>query len=383
MKRTIALTIVVIVVLAIASYAYIQLIYPQQKSTIGISTTGTGTTSTSPTGGQPAYNLAIFMTDPPIVPPNVTAVYLSYKDIMIHKIEGDDWISLNQSGEIELMGLVNFTQIISLAKLPTGNYNLLRFTNSSAIVTYEGKNYTAKIPSDEVLVRIEPPLTINSSATTGLMIDLSPKVILVPGNDTCFMLVPYAKAFQINDLKMIIKNEKLEELFRMRSKILINNTFIISKLITLSEFVKVQILNVTINENGFNVTIKNISNTSVDLKLLILSARIPFSIPIIQANLFPNLMHMVFKITQNGSLELLSNVNSTILMEIMNGTGLKLQPNAIAILSYHGPMKFNYVIKYKDGKVMKEIIEFQKKFMYVITIIGDPQVYVRAIVLVK
>jgi len=383
MKRTIALTIVVIVVLAIASYAYIQLIYPQQKNTIGTSTTGTGTTSTSPTGGEPAYNLAIFMTDPPIVPPNVTAVYLSYKDIMIHKIEGDDWISLNQSGEIELMGLVNFTQIISLAKLPTGNYNLLRFTNSSAIVTYEGKNYTAKIPSDEVLVRIEPPLTINASATTGLMIDLSPKVILVPGNDTSFMLVPYVKAFQINDLKMIIKNEKLEELFRMRSKILINNTFIISKLITLSEFVKVQILNVTINENGFNVTIKNISNTSVDLKLLILSARIPFSIPIIQTNLFPNLMHMVFKITQNGSLELLSNVNSTILLEIMNGTGLKLQPNATATLSYHGPMEFNYVIKYKDGKVMKEIIEFQKKFMYVITIIGDPQVYVRAIVLIK
>ncbi|HLI46221.1 MAG TPA: DUF4382 domain-containing protein [Geobacterales bacterium] len=388
MKRAISIAIAVIVIVAISTIAYVELMNmqgPTSPSSTSSQTSGTTSQTTTATGGgQVSYNFAVFMTDPPITPPNVTAIYLSYQNILIHKEEGDNWISLNQSGELELMGLVNFTQMISLAKLPEGDYNLLRFINASAIVTYENKNYTAKVPSGEVLVRIEPPLSLKANATAALVVDLAPRIVFAGGNDTSFMLVPYAKAIQVSNVTEIIGNQKIEDVFKMHIKISLRNTTIFPKLITLREFEKIEILNVTISSNGFNVTIKNISNTTVDLKLLILAAKIPLISPTVIQNVFPDLMFMAFKITQNGSLELLSNVNSTILLNILiNGTGLNLQPNETATLSYHGQIQFNFVIKHEDGKVETPIMEFQRGIVYVVTILGDPEVYARAIVLVK
>ncbi|HYB03409.1 MAG TPA: DUF4382 domain-containing protein, partial [Nitrososphaerales archaeon] len=97
---------------------------------------------------QNADDLAVLMTDPPTVPEGVTAVYITYANLAIHVSDAGNntgWHVLDLQGQIDLMSIINSTQTIVDANVTSGNFNALAFNVTSAIVTFNGLNYTADL----------------------------------------------------------------------------------------------------------------------------------------------------------------------------------------------------------------------------------------------
>ncbi len=140
-----------------------------------INTTRTGTSSSSGVG-----SLSLLMTDPPVTPTGVTAVYISYSDVMVH-VSGDGnqsgWYPVGLSGTINLLGTVNISQTLGTVKIASGEYNFLRFNITSASVTYNGANYTAFVPTAELNVPIVGGVQVNDSKPSATVIDLQSTVV--------------------------------------------------------------------------------------------------------------------------------------------------------------------------------------------------------------
>jgi hypothetical protein len=382
MKREVLIGVVVVVIIAsLLAYTYIQMLPKGAVTPTSTQTTSSPITQTTPIQAA-NYNFVLFITDPPLTFPNVTAIYLKYGNVLIHKLETDAWISLNQSSEIELMGLVNLTQVISVAKLPQGNYNLIRFTNASAQVTYEGQNYTAKLPSNELLVRIEPPLNLTNS-TQGVLIDLIPRVLINGEANATFMLVPFAKAYIVSDVNEILQNKNVEDVFKHKIKLSLKESKIFNELVKLYRFHKLEILNVTISQDGFNITVQNVSNETIYLKLIFIRGISPI-LPIQPQQMIPRFMFEIFQILPNGTITPVVNATYKEILNILeNSTGFELKAGQKVTLVYKGALNFEYLTKRYDGKISKEIIEFQRKAIYIVTIVGVPLVYATQVVIVN
>ncbi|MDT7892074.1 MAG: DUF4382 domain-containing protein [Thermoproteota archaeon] len=382
MKREVLIGVVVVVIIAsLLAYTYIQMLPKGAVTPTSTQTTSSPITQTTPIQAA-NYNFVLFITDPPLTFPNITAIYLKYGNVLIHKLETDAWISLNQSSEIELMGLVNLTQVISVAKLPQGNYNLIRFTNASAQVTYEGQNYTAKLPSNELLVRIEPPLNLTNS-TQGVLIDLIPRVLINGEANATFMLVPFAKAYIVSDVNEILQNKNVEDVFKHKIKLSLKESKIFNELVKLYRFHKLEILNVTISQDGFNITVQNVSNETIYLKLIFIRG-ISSILPIQPQQMIPRFMFEIFQVLPNGTITPVVNATYKEILNILeNSTGFELKAGQKVTLVYKGALNFEYLTKRYDGKISKEIIEFQRKAIYIVTIIGVPLVYATQVVIVN
>jgi hypothetical protein len=382
MKREVLIGVVVVVIIAsLLAYTYIQMLPKGAVTPTSTQTTSSPITQTTPIQAA-NYNFVLFITDPPLTFPNVTAIYLKYGNVLIHKLETDAWISLNQSSEIELMGLVNLTQVISVAKLPQGNYNLIRFTNASAQVTYEGQNYTAKLPSNELLVRIEPPLNLTNS-TQGVLIDLIPRVLINGEVNATFMLVPFAKAYIVSDVNEILQNKNVEDVFKHKIKLSLKESKIFNELVKLYRFHKLEILNVTISQDGFNITVQNVSNETIYLKLIFIRG-ISSILPIQPQQMIPRFMFEIFQVLPNGTITPVVNATYKEILNILeNSTGFELKAGQKVTFVYKGALNFEYLTKRYDGKISKEIIEFQRKAIYIVTIVGVPLVYATQVVIVN
>ena len=164
-----------------------------------------GSTSTAQLG--PSGTLAVVLTDPPTVPEGTTAIYATYSDVQVHVAEAGNqsgWYDLHSSGQINLMSVINIGQTIGSASVPSGLYNALRFNITSAIVTYQGQNFTAHIASStsnggsELTVPIIGGIQVQNGVTSAAVIDMTPTVIL-GGNSTNpeFAFVNSARAYTI------------------------------------------------------------------------------------------------------------------------------------------------------------------------------------------
>ena len=150
--------------------------------------------------------LAVLLTEPPTVPVGVTAVYATYSDVQVH-VNGagnlSGWTNLHSSGKINLMGVINVGQTIVSTSVPTGSYSALRFNIITAVVTYQGKNYTAHIATSsttgsQLTVPIVGGIQVSSGQSSAAIIDMTPTVILA-GNSTNpqFAFINAAKAYTI------------------------------------------------------------------------------------------------------------------------------------------------------------------------------------------
>jgi hypothetical protein len=146
-------------------------------------TTGNDALTTS-TSGQTQANgqgtLSVLLTDPPTVPANVTAIYVTYSNVAVHVSDAGNqtgWTNANATGTIDLMQMVNVSSTIATVNVSTGVYNALRFNVSSAQVTYNGENYTAFVTRAELTVIIPGGIQVNSTTTAGAIIDMHPTVL--------------------------------------------------------------------------------------------------------------------------------------------------------------------------------------------------------------
>jgi hypothetical protein len=192
---------------AIAVAAIVGAVYflpsPTQQSRTSANTMTTTTTgndmSTTSTSVQTQANgqgtLSVLLTDPPTVPANVTAIYVTYSNVAVHVGDAGNqtgWTNANATGTIDLMQMVNVSSTIATLKVSTGVYNALRFNVSSAQVTYNGVNYTAFVPRAELTVIIPGGIQVNSTTTAGAIIDMHPTVLNVGSRSTPEFIVDTA-----------------------------------------------------------------------------------------------------------------------------------------------------------------------------------------------
>lgn len=244
----------------IAAVAYVLLSYNNN-----ISNLNSGGAILSPQNGT---YMPIRLTDPPNVPSGTSALVISYSSVSAHvnsnSISG--WIKSNDTGTIDLMSLLNVSQVIAGIKLPK-NYtiNQLRFNITSAHITINGTVYNVTVPSGQVTTKVAQNggITANSS----LLIDLSPTVVAIyTGNSTVFVMVPAVKAVvtnngnanaivgssnhsRIGDRHGLTSND-VDDLAMVQSNITITNASIsaTNDIVTLK------------------ITVKNNGNQSVDLR---------------------------------------------------------------------------------------------------------------------
>ncbi|MDH2901582.1 MAG: DUF4382 domain-containing protein, partial [archaeon] len=151
----------------------------------------------SSTSGSGTMQLS--MIDPPNVPSNVVDVYVNYSSIQVHEANAGNqsgWYNVTSSGTINLMKIVSSSTLLGSANLPSGTYNIVRFTITSAVVTVNStsgtlQNYTASVPSGMVQSVITGGVNVKGGATSALLIDISPRVTY-GGNQ--YTLVPSATA---------------------------------------------------------------------------------------------------------------------------------------------------------------------------------------------
>jgi hypothetical protein len=197
----IAALLVAVSVIAIISYSGIPAVRFGSTSTgvpLGASAT---TTSTTPPGVRTASPagpgvLSVLISDPPRVPQGVTAVYIYYIGLAVHGDQG--WSVVKSAGQIELLGTVNVAQTLSSANLPGGYYDSVKFTVTSAQVTYMGTNHTAVVQGGDLTIRIEGDTFVSTSQAAAALVDIQPTVINV-GSATSpqFVLWTTARAFPV------------------------------------------------------------------------------------------------------------------------------------------------------------------------------------------
>jgi hypothetical protein len=151
--------------------------------------------STSETVKQPGNGLlSIQLTDPPNVPANVTDVYINYSAVQVGIPASDNssisWYNATLPGEINLMKMVNISITIGGNQVASGTFSQISFNISSAIITYNGLNYSATVQNNFINSSIiNGGIYVPQSGSAGVLVDLSPTVTAYQNDSGSFFLL--------------------------------------------------------------------------------------------------------------------------------------------------------------------------------------------------
>lgn len=161
-----------------------------------ISTATKISNSTTPEG-----TLAVQIADPLSLPPGTSHVYLQYGDIEVHTIfqNSSIWLRVAAGNTIDLTSLSSNALTVGATGVPAEQYDSVRLSITSALVTFEGENITANLPQTEISIPIgKTGLDLAPNTTSGLLFDISPSIIPSPSqNGTQMEFIPYAEALAI------------------------------------------------------------------------------------------------------------------------------------------------------------------------------------------
>lgn len=162
-------------------------------------TAGTSTSSSSGgaagTSAVSVESYSVFLTDPPSVPQGTQAVYLNISAVAIHLTNGS-WIYSSSSEAINILKLVNVSQVIAVFRIPKNStVTQVRLFISNASIEINGKLYQLFIPSGVVKI----PLT-NATASPGSLVDLQAHVVeAYVGGQPTYVLTPVVSAVPFNE----------------------------------------------------------------------------------------------------------------------------------------------------------------------------------------
>ena len=232
--------------------------------------------NTTTSSGAPG-TLSVLLTDPPHVPLGVTKVYITYSNLYVHVSEAGNksgWTLLKSSGSIELLGTVNVGQTITSVKIARGEYNFLRFNISSAQVTYDGKNYTAFVPTSELTVPIIGGIEVNASKPSATIINIQPTVYNIgSASNPEFIIRHSAKAFPVPS------GEVTEEEEHEGTKVsLIGKAWWAD--VQQRFTANAQITSATLTPSSLSLTVKNTGTQPTKLRLVVVT---PLLTPLLEA----------------------------------------------------------------------------------------------------
>lgn len=211
---------------------------------------------------QNAYTyVPISLTDPPQVPAGTQALYINYSSLSILAMSHGsyEWIPTNASGSINLLGLVNTSQIIGDVGLsPNAAVKAVRFNISSGEIVVDNITYPVYMVDRQITASIGSNARINSSSD--IMLDFSPTVTTAyDQNTTLFVMLPSLQAVMVSagrfDTRLKSGNiSYLQERHPLPPSLLAlfgkNNTSIKITNISLSTSAGVTRLNITMENTG-------------------------------------------------------------------------------------------------------------------------------------
>ena len=167
-------------------------------STTSYPTTVSGQSSNVLSSGQ---QTPVFLTDPPVVPIGTTALVIAYSSLSVHAggTSGEGWISALGSGTINLLSLVNTSEVIGTANIPSNStIDMISFNVTSATITINGTTSNVTIPARSITAHIVGRTKIN--ATSSVLLDFSPTIATIyTANSTVFVMVPSVRAIVIGN----------------------------------------------------------------------------------------------------------------------------------------------------------------------------------------
>lgn len=175
-----SLTLVVMAIIAFAAYGY-----NQNAAYNGAYTYNNKT----------AY-IPISITDPPQVPSGTTALYINYSHLKVHVVNngGSKWVSINASGRLDLMSLLNESQVIGTVGINlNSSIEAIRFNITAANITIDNVTYPVYLAVGSVTAKVSSVARLNESSS--VLLDFSPVVMpAYARNTTLFVLVPTLSA---------------------------------------------------------------------------------------------------------------------------------------------------------------------------------------------
>jgi hypothetical protein len=153
--------------------------------------------------GSQGNSVFFRLTDPPKVPSGTQALNITYSSIQAHVSAGGEsrWISGNGSGALNLMNLINTSQVIGTGNVPeNASIDKVSFSITSAKIIINGTSYNVTVPSSKLTANVTGTNKVSSNSS--VLIDISPVVAAIyTENSTVFVMVPSLKAIVVGDNK--------------------------------------------------------------------------------------------------------------------------------------------------------------------------------------
>jgi len=240
----------------------------------------TSITTTLPLPAPVATSLLTFqLIDPPQVPNNTQALVITYSSLSAHVLLANgtsEWVSSTNTGSVNLLSLVNISQIIGSVNIPKNStVDMVKFNITSATITIDNNTYNLTVPSKQIIVHVSNTQKVNGTASA--LIDITPVVASIyTNNSVIFVLVPSLRAVVVPGsasttvgAKVTINYTERHELESIKPNITISS-------ISLSES-----NNITL----FKVSVVNNANTSVRIRHVLLFGNESISINTSFANI--------------------------------------------------------------------------------------------------
>ncbi len=254
--------IVVIIILAVIAVGL------SHNGATGSTSSGTSTTAGTGNGTPSSSGMSapILLTDPPVVPTGTSALTITYTSVQVQTSggAGSGWINATGSGTINLMSLLNTSQVIGMANLSANSsVEQIRFNVSSATITVNGTTSNVTLPNRMITAHISGET--HAAANSGVLLDLSPTVATIfTANSTVFVLVPSVRAVVVGNQTVHASSDVgARENLSVRER---------SDLKNVRPNISIMSASLTVNGNvtDLSVAVKDNSNTSVSLKHILL-----------------------------------------------------------------------------------------------------------------
>ena len=124
-------------------------------------------------------NVQISIRDPPQTPysSSIQGIYVTFSSIEVHTANAGNnsgWHNITSSATINLLTVLNVSNVLGKASVPAGKYTELRFNVSQVIVTINGVNYPYTIPGGSLKVPIlNGGFQVYGAQTINVELDLS------------------------------------------------------------------------------------------------------------------------------------------------------------------------------------------------------------------
>jgi hypothetical protein len=274
--------------------------------------------------------LAAQITDPPNVPAGVTHVYVNYSDVEVHLSgvpQNSGWYTVVGAGTVDLMSVVNLSRTLGSATVSIGVFTLVRFNILGALVTYNGQNYKAVVPVNQMVVQISNGgVPVTASGSSGFLIDVSPTVTMsTNGTQIGFVFMPTARSLAISSHIWHPELEQEGSVINMSS----SDWWHQSETQSSTSTENFTITHASLTPNSLSVTVKNTGNvnTTLDTITVFLAGSSPMEMHPI-ANV--EAIIAAFKILSNGTAVQLSST------DLEDYSGLVLQAGSSTTIVYHG-----------------------------------------------